>query len=371
MSKKFVSSENLAAYDAGLKKKLRAEISAAQQQATDFVTLRNGVIADISKVDAGLTFVDGAKAIDLKTMTVQKYAGKAWTKVEDVSYTKLYTYGTAVYVRRGTAMVEIGKHTPIGTTAGTAYDGAKGKAAADFIEGIKAGNKALPAVAITAQWSTFKNDGTAVANGMTPHKNIEVETGFKVKFTGTYKWTHDDSCKDPTSVDGGAWTVLSASGAASAAYTSALLDKTTTIRVAIHAAKTGLMVSGTDVKPASGLDTSADSATVTFKSRRFFGVAATPGITEAVLKGLGSELESAVGVTKTGVTLTASQYYVLAYPKSQGALTTIVQDGATPVLGAFDRSEVDVTNDAGLTQTYYVYRSSNPGAFTGAKLEFK
>ncbi len=243
----------------------------------------------------------------------------------------------------------------------------------------KVGNKLLPSVAISCAWTVYKNDGTEAKQGqdipaLVANASITIERGFKAKFTGTYKWTHADGKKDPTKVvSASPWnTTLPASGVASASASGEIVSANTTYKVVLGAAKTGLMVVGTSVENASGDDTVQDSKSVTFQSRRFFGVTTSASVTEAVLKALaGSELTGGKASTKSGVTATETQYYVYAYPKDLGELSTIIQDGATPVLGAFTKSEVSVTNAAGLAITYLVYRSNNPGAFTGASLEFK
>ena len=44
-------------------------------------------------------------------------------------------------------------------------------------------------------------------------------------------------------------------------------------------------------------------------------------------------------------------------------MSKIVQNGATPLLdGGFVKSEVSVTNAAGVAIDYYVYRTDKPGA---------
>ena len=50
----------------------------------------------------------------------------------------------------------------LGESSGTAYDGAKGKANADFISGVKNGNLALVKPEIRGRWNVFNAAGTAV-----------------------------------------------------------------------------------------------------------------------------------------------------------------------------------------------------------------
>lgn len=247
----------------------------------------------------------------------------------------------------------------------------------DRSEQIWNGNLAMPPVAITGTWTFYNNAGTVTADlSPTPNANNPIiENGYKATFTGTYKWTHENGKKDPESATSDSnWKDLPASGVNSSSYTSPTLTATTTIKARVQAAKTGLMVksNGVDVGPATGYDYMQDTRTVTFRHRLYYGNTTNTTMTESVIESLaGNELVSSRASTKSGISSTTSQYYVYAYPKSLGALTTIIQDGATPVLGAFTRSEVLITNAAGLSITYYVYRSNNPGAFTNVKLQFQ
>lgn len=242
-------------------------------------------------------------------------------------------------------------------------------------DGIFAGNMALPTPVISGLWEFYKNDGSTKveASAITPvpdTNNPTLEEGYKAKFTGTYKWTHEEGKKDPTqAASNSSWQDLPSSGQNSNSYNTGVVGANTTVRAAIQAAKTGLMVSGSDVKPASGMDTTQATKQVTFNTRRYFGVTTSNNPDEAAIKALSSEL-GGKSVTKSGVTASGSQYYVFAFPKKLGALTSIIQDGATPVLSAFQQKELTITNAAGMSVPLYVYVSNNPGAFTNAKLAF-
>lgn len=240
-------------------------------------------------------------------------------------------------------------------------------------DGIFAGNLALPTPSLSGTWSYFNNAGEAVT--ITPAAGNKVEKGYQAQWVGTYSWTHDDAKKDPTQVQSGSnWSDLPASGVESSSYDSGKVSSNTTIKVGIQAAKTGLMVVGSDVKPASGFDTTTASTSVTFLDRLYYGVCTKSAteIEETDIKALaGTELISSRAKTITSISCDSSQYYVYAYPSSLGALSTIIQDGATPVLGAFTQvTTISITNDAGKNIDLYVYVSNNPGAFTNAKLAF-
>lgn len=241
------------------------------------------------------------------------------------------------------------------------------------LDGIFEGNIPLVDVAVTTVlWTVYKNDGTTEDNSQSSSaKSLVLEKGYKAKFSGKYKWTAQTGKKSPTMIDpSSSWPTLTASGVESALFTSGITDSNATYKVKIGAPKTGLMTSGQDVKPAAGNDYKESSVSVTFKYRMFSGLVTSKDITSAMLQALGGELVTSPNTTKNGITANASQYYVMAYPKVLGDLTKIIQDGATPVLGAFTKKEISVTNGADYSQVYNVYVSNNPGAFTNASLQF-
>lgn len=278
------------------------------------------------------------------------------------------TISNKTYRWGGSSFVIIGTDLALGETAETAFRGDHG---AWIYNSIMQGNPTLVSPVITISWTYFKYDGTTSA---TPEKNDgtasapKIEVGYKAKYTGTFKWTAASGKKKPTSTSGTFGTTLPASGVASASKT-ATVSTNTTISQKLVAPKQGLIVSNGAVTAPTGSDETSASVAITFLYKRYIGVTTASSITESVIKGLSSsELTSSKSKTITGVTANSSQYYVIAYPKALGALTGIIQDGATPVLSAFTQTTVSVTNAAGYTQDYYVYRSNNVGAFTNAKL---
>lgn len=253
----------------------------------------------------------------------------------------------------------------LGESSGTAYDGAKGKANADFIASVKFGNLTLVSPTIKGKWSVTNSAGTAVTSMDSTNNSLALENGFKASWTGTFSYPAVGSGqKAPTSVSGN-WSKLPSAGVESEVYTTPnALTTNTTIVATISAPKTGLMVVGSDVKPASGNDSKAATAIVSFYHRRYFGLASVSNITADVIKGLSkTDLNNSRTAKLEGISATDAQYYVIAYPKAMGELSKIVQNGATPLLnGGFEKSEVTVTNAAGASIVYLVYRTVNPGA---------
>ncbi len=258
-----------------------------------------------------------------------------------------------------------GNGLTIGESSGTAYDGAKGKANADFIDGVKKGNKELVRPFIRGKWSVFNAAGTAVTSKDSTSNSLQLENGFQASWTGTFWYpVLKDNQKEPTSVMG-KWAELpSGPGVDSSPYSSEKVKENTTISATLLAPKTGLMVSGTDVIPARGSDMQTASASVSFYHRRYFGLSSSANITADVVKILSkTDLNNSRTAKLDGISATDAQYYVIAYPKAMGELTKIVQNGATPLLnGGFVKSEVTVTNEAGAQVLYLVYRTEKPGA---------
>ena len=231
------------------------------------------------------------------------------------------------------------------------------------MDNIYQGNKPLVTPTINGVWKFYNQQDEEVdLSGV-------IEYGYKAQFIGTYKWQQQEGYKNPTQImPNSNWNILTNSGEDSYIYTSNKFTTSTAIQIGLQAPKTGLMVSGTNVQPAVGLDTTEASTLVCFNHRKYFGNCNTNNPTEEDIKNLISELSESRVSTKT---VSATGYYIYAYPQSLGNLTKITQDGAIPILGAFTKKTLDITNAAGLNITLNVYISNNPGAFTNNSLKFE
>lgn len=68
--------------------------------------------------------------------------------------------------------------------------------------------------------------------------------------------------------------------------------------------------------------------------------------------------------TCTAANNDGTKFTYIIYRASYGALSSVIQDGATPVLGAFtELSQQSATNSYGATLTWRIYKSNAPGAF--------
>ena len=238
-------------------------------------------------------------------------------------------------------------------------------------------DKLLASPVISGTWSFKNNVGGEVLNtevgvGNVNASSITIERGYKAKFVGSFKWTKTVSNKAPTSCSGDLGTTLPNSGVASLTTTIDNIASTRSIRETLSAPKKGFMVSGSSVVVASGNDTTSAQFSINVFSRQRYGVTTAAAPSQDDVKAMaGTKLVNSRALSVSGITTNGTQYYSYAYPKDLGALTSIVQNGAAPVLEDFNRTEVNVTNGAGVVIPYYVYTSKYKGAFQNVKLDFK
>ena len=134
--------------------------------------------------------------------------------------------------------------------------------------------------------------------------------------------------------------------------------------------KAGLIVKGEKVVNATGEDSTMDSVSVVFKDRIFHGGVSSPNPSISEITALTSELVSSKAKTIPGITMPKGWYYLYAYPKSLGDLSSIIQNDSIPVLTAFNKKEITYVGQAGNSIVLNVYVSGNDGAFTNVKLQF-
>lgn len=235
---------------------------------------------------------------------------------------------------------------------------------------------------LAGTWTIYNQDNTV-------HKiyptNPTVEYGYKAEYSGAWQWNHVDGYKDPKTTQGDWKDKLPDSGINSETFTSPKLQGsksgtiTYTYKQNIYAPKLGLMVKGSDVVKAEGVnDSKSVSTSITFKHRLYYGKATSNTPSADIIKALTSNLDdrtndSAEGgrlcKSYTGVSTAKGEYYYFAYSKDLGALFNIKQ-GGYDIPGAFNSSVVNITNTAGLSIDLYVYVSKNSGAFTNQILKF-
>lgn len=213
--------------------------------------------------------------------------------------------------------------------------------------GYQAPSKTNPSVGNTTR---ERGDKNATASSTITRNSLNVAHG-------TYQWQ--------VSINGGSWTDIS--GATGTLTTdSQTVSVTHNDATVLNADNVAYRVAVTDVQGT----TYSNSTTITFVNRRVLGYStnANPDLT-TILGMANSELNSGKARTVTGVTAGSGEYAFIAYAASAGDLSGIVQNDATPVLGAFTKlSDLTGTNSFGATVTMRVYRSNATNAFTGDKL---
>jgi len=118
--------------------------------------------------------------------------------------------------------------------------------------------------------------------------------------------------------------------------------------------------------------TTSSSTTINFTHKSTLGYNTATSLTLAQILAQGNAAFTNSKVrTITGVTAPASNYTYYCYASSAGDLTSVIQDGAAPVLGAFTKlTDVTGTNTFGANVSYRVYKSNAPQAFTSNSLAF-
>ena len=212
----------------------------------------------------------------------------------------------------------------------------------------------------------------AISGGATSTSdNLILENGYSVSWSGHFKWNSSTGYKNPERTDGDLGLTIPFDGQNSSTINITGITSNRSITQNLYADKKGLLINGEKVVNATGEDKSYKSMTVIFKHMLFRGSVTSPTPAGEQVSALAGELVTSRAKTASGVTATAGQYYVYAYPQALGDLTSIIQNGSIPVLSAFNKTNVTYTNAAGLSITLNVYTSANDGAFTNATLNFQ
>lgn len=233
-------------------------------------------------------------------------------------------------------------------------------------------------------WEVFETDGStplSLLSGALTDQSITVDTGAKVEASAYFKYpVVSAGYKAPDSVSGNFGTTDPGENTNSATKThtdlegsviTSTTETTKSYSVTLTGAKQGLQVSGANVVVASGNDTQSDTISVVFRNRIYFGYSTNAILIESEIKALATVRFGDNTETFTGVTATAGNYTYFCYDDSYSDLTSCIMDGTAQVIGAFTKlSDVVITNTAGISKTYTIYRSNAVGAFTSNTLVF-
>lgn len=256
------------------------------------------------------------------------------------------------------------------------------------ISSIFNGNPPLANILLDGTWTIYNQDNSEIQQQPPRNTNPTVEYGYKAKYSGQWKWVPVTNGKPPETTSGPWGSEVPkndnniSSLFTSSDYLQGSQQGTTkhTYTQTISAPKLGLMVKGSDVVKAEGVnDSKSASTSITFKHKLYYGANTSDNPSADVIKALTSKLDDRnsndidgryrLNITIEGVSTGKFERYYFAYPKSLRKLYKIEQNGIN-IKDAFILSEVSITNAAGLEIIMYVYKSNKLGAFTNQSLKF-
>lgn len=231
------------------------------------------------------------------------------------------------------------------------------------LDSIWEGDKPICNIGISSgTWTVYCYDKTTVYSTTTSTGNLQVEYGFFVKWSGTWKWSCNATSQKPAERCAGSWgTTLQQKDVDSASYTSPLYTNTGSVcSQTIYAAKRGLMVSNGKIVPATGEDSASCSVSWSTYRMLFYGQ-----IEQSIADDMDIAKISALKSAKiTGrnwtvqYTADSSTCFVMAYPAAFGDISAIKKNGVEIVTTSFLRKgTVEYTNASGYKQNYIIYRS--------------
>lgn len=240
-------------------------------------------------------------------------------------------------------------------------------------------DRLLPKPIMEGTWSFFNSldenvDAATLGIDNVNSRVITIESGYKATLAGRFKWTVQDyqTYKDPETCSGDLGTTLPENGIFSNINNVSNITTDRIIKQTISAKKKGLMIDGSSVIKAEGLDNTSDQYEIRFRPRIYFGTTTskTPSAGEILSLG-GTRLLEDNSQMITNITASGTQYYCYSYPKELGTLSMIVQNGGAAVLEDFVKSEINIVTGSGNSIAHYVYTSKYKGAFQNVILEFK
>jgi hypothetical protein len=208
----------------------------------------------------------------------------------------------------------------------------------------------LSSISIGSSTVDLGNVSTTLAATINRNSTNVSLTGYQLQFhTGDINWTNIGS---PVSISG-------PSHSFSTGHNNGALINATSISYRVQVGDTYQT-------------TSLTLGTRSFLYRNYLGFSSNTSLTLSQIEALtNSTLSNSKTRTVSSVTAGAGNYTYYCYRAAEGDLTSVIQDGAAPVLGAFTKlSDVVGTNTYGASVTYRVYRSNSTNAFTNNTLSF-
>lgn len=246
---------------------------------------------------------------------------------------------------------------------------------------------------ISTTWTLYRNDGTTPYSPSTStSKNLIVDKGVRAFISSTYQYPNATTGQgNPTSVSGNYGTTLPSPATPSAppftnsgGVITSNTATTTTYSVTLSKPKNGLVVSGSNVIPATGTDTTTDSTSISFQGRGVLAFSINSSLTATEIQGFyNATIDSATNTSNNpkfqttrartfgSVTASGGTYTYYLLDAALGRPTSVIQNGALPVFGAFEfLTDVNIINAAGITVPITVMKSTATDAFVAANLAF-
>lgn len=111
--------------------------------------------------------------------------------------------------------------------------------------------------------------------------------------------------------------------------------------------------------------------TITLRFASYYGYSPNSLLSSAQIVALGNQALLTSRARTMTLTAGGSDYTYVSYPASFGDLTNAIMDGASPVLGSFNKLiDVSVLNGYGQSVSNIIYKSNATGAFTSNSVAF-
>jgi hypothetical protein len=231
---------------------------------------------------------------------------------------------------------------------------------------------------ITSTKFIVKDQSGSIIETRTSNSNYSVEVGAKVDIECKYKWVATSGKLPPSRVVSNAWTTSVPDSNTEVTYSlsnyTSKAPVTKSMTIQFTSPRTAPQVSGNALlRPSGDIVSSAQTRILSILYQVYHGKVTTTSPSADIIKELTKPgLNNTRALTVNGInTNTDNTYYCYAYPKDLGNLSNILMNGVDAILSLFNKIEVNIVNKYGLTITYNVYISANPGAFTsGTQLAF-
>jgi hypothetical protein len=238
---------------------------------------------------------------------------------------------------------------------------------------------ALVNPAISVQWTLFNADGvTPYSTATSSAKALVVDKGVKASMAAKYKYPTPGAGQGlPTAAVSTSFsTALPAPDTFSDTLAVNNIAANRTDSITLTKPKSGLPVVNGNVTLPSGVDSTADSVSISFQGRGVLAFFPDAVLTAAQIQSAlntgsagNSQFQTSKARSFSGVIATGYTYYLLS--NTLGRPTGVAQNIVEDVFGAFQfLADVTIVNAAGANDTITVMRSNATNAFNNKTLTF-